>query len=175
MLTRCSPLVVAASCILSSSAFLANAFSSPAAFAVSNRVAFGRPMRSADGESNSFALNLFGKMFEEEGPLGKGITVGKIQVALFSADRSINSFLEDRAGSGGNSNYELARLTNDVCLTLLRKSDDWVSAHSESKWFSENDAGGAESLFNNWANKEAAKFEKVSASIFYSFRSSFAL
>uniref|UniRef100_A0A7S2HHI5 Uncharacterized protein n=1 Tax=Helicotheca tamesis TaxID=374047 RepID=A0A7S2HHI5_9STRA len=165
MLTSCSSLVIAvAGCILSSSALVVNAFSSPAAFVVSNRVAFGRPALSTDGSSSSSsALHLFGKMFEEAGPLGKGITVGKIQVALFSTDRSsssINGLLESKARASGNSNYELARLTNDVCLALLRKSDDWVSAHSESEWFSENDAGGAESLFNNWANKEAAKFEK---------------
>jgi uncharacterized membrane protein len=45
-------------------------------------------------------------------------------------------------------------------LALLRKKDDWSGACSSSKWFSENDAGKAESYFNDLANTEAAKFEK---------------
>jgi uncharacterized membrane protein len=46
-------------------------------------------------------------------------------------------------------------------LALLRRSDDWVAACSASEWFKQDDAGKAESLFNDWANREAAKFEKV--------------
>ena len=36
-------------------------------------------------------LNLFDKLFEEEGILGKGVTVGKVQIALNSPDRGPNS------------------------------------------------------------------------------------
>lgn len=104
-------------------------------------------------------------MFEEDGPLGKGITVGKVQVALQCRDRSRDSIvglLEEKSKVDATStSLQLARLGNEVCLALLRKSDDWVAACSESKWFSQNDAGKAESCFNDWANKEAAKFEKV--------------
>ena len=103
-------------------------------------------------------------MFEESGPLGKGITVGKVQVALSSSDRSASSIfgmLESKARAGGSSPAQLSRLSNDVCLSLLRKSDDWISACSASEWFGQDDAGKAESLFNDWANREAAKFEKV--------------
>uniref|UniRef100_A0A7S2UEM4 Uncharacterized protein n=1 Tax=Attheya septentrionalis TaxID=420275 RepID=A0A7S2UEM4_9STRA len=111
------------------------------------------------------ALPMFGKMFEESGPLGKGITIGKVQVALNARDRgagSIFDLLESKAASSGDSpsQVQLARLTNEVCLALLRKSDEWVGACSESKWFSQKDAGKAEGLYNDWSNKEAAKFEK---------------
>ena len=81
----------------------------------------------------STRLYFFDKIFEQEGPLGKGITVGKVQVALQSADRSRSSIfglLEQKAQSVGNSNAELARLANDVCLSLLRKSDEWMGACS---------------------------------------------
>jgi uncharacterized membrane protein len=109
---------------------------------------------------------MFNKMFEESGPLGKGITVGKVQVALQCRDRnpksSIFGLLEEKTNNGGSfSSNQLARLGNDVCLALLRKSDDWVSACSSSKWFSQNDQGKAESYFNDLANREAYKFEKV--------------
>lgn len=103
-------------------------------------------------------------MFEEEGPLGKGITVGKVQVALTASDRSANSIfgvLEKNARNAGSSNNQvLADLASDVCLGLLRRSDDWLAADSTSEWFGEKDAGKAESLFNDWANREASKFEK---------------
>lgn len=113
---------------------------------------------------SSSSLNLFDKMFEEAGPLGKGITVGKVQIALSSTDRggnSIFSLLAKAASEGGSSDpSELANLTNAVCLGLLRKSDDWIGACSDSKWFKWDDSGQAESLYNEWANREAAKFEK---------------
>ena len=108
-------------------------------------------------------LNLFGDMFEEAGPLGKGITVGKVQVALNSYDRSptsITGMLEEKTSDIGDSPEELSQMTNDVCLALLRKSDEWIAACSESKHFKTDDAGKAESLFNDWANREAAKFDK---------------
>jgi len=103
---------------------------------------------------------MFGKMFEEEGPLGKGITVGKFQVALSCRDRSLLENLEKESDDSGSEPEELSALANAVCLSLLRRSDDWTAACSESKWFSQNDAGKAESLFNDWSNQEAAKFEK---------------
>lgn len=102
-------------------------------------------------------------MFEEEGPLGKGITVGKFSVALTTRDRSatsIVSMVASAARKAGSESPELAELTETVCLALLRRSDDWVGACSSSQWFSENDAGKAESAYNDLANREAAKFEK---------------
>jgi len=114
--------------------------------------------------NKSTQLNFFEKMFEEDGTLGKGITVGKVQVALQAIDRSSSSIfgiLEQKARAGGDSPQQLARLGNEVCIALLRKSDDWTAACSSSTWFSEKDAGKAERSFNDLANKEAAKFEKV--------------
>jgi hypothetical protein len=110
-------------------------------------------------------LNIFDKMFEEDGPLGKGVTVGKVQVALRSPERgssSIFSILEEEARltDGSPDPEDLASMANSVCLALLRRSDDWVAACSTSEWFKQSDAGQAESLFNDWANREAAKFEK---------------
>jgi hypothetical protein len=114
------------------------------------------------GKSQSSShLQLFNKMFEESGPLGKGITVGEVQVALVSTDRSLFKLLEQKARAPGNSSAQLAKLANEVCLALLRKSDDWTGACSDSKWFSEKDSGKAEGQYNSWTNKEAAKFEKV--------------
>jgi hypothetical protein len=112
------------------------------------------------------ALHFFDKVFEEEGPLGKGITVGKVQVALMSPDRgkgSIFKMLEDNSRwiADDNEASSLADLAHDVCLTLLRKKDIWTAACSDSKWFSAKDSGKAEALYNEWANNEAAKFEKV--------------
>ena len=114
-------------------------------------------------QSATHPLGLFDKMFEEEGPLGKGITVGKVQVALIASDRgkgSIFGQLEELSRESNDDQEELAYLARDVCLALLRKSDDWTAAHSESKWFKYDDAGKAESQFNDWANAEALKFEK---------------
>jgi len=110
---------------------------------------------------------LFDKMFEEEGPLGKGITVGKISVALISEDRgkdSIFGLLEDNARwiADDDEPGSLADLAHEVCLSLLRKEASWTAACSASEWFSANDYGKAEAQFNEWANAEAAKFEKVS-------------
>ncbi len=53
-------------------------------------------------------------------------------------------------------------MCHQVCLSLLRKSDDWIAACSDSQWFKGEEAGKAESLYNQWADREAAKFEKVS-------------
>jgi hypothetical protein len=74
---------------------------------------------------------------------------------------SVFSILENHAENTGNEPEELAHLANEVCLTLMRKSDDWISACSVSKWFSEKDAGKAERYYNDLANAEAVKFEKV--------------
>jgi cyclophilin family peptidyl-prolyl cis-trans isomerase len=107
---------------------------------------------------------LFDKLFEEEGVLGKGVTVGKISVALRSPDRSDTSIfglLESHAADDSDANENLARMANNVCLDLMRKSDDWVAACSSSKWFSGKDAGKAESYYNDLSNNEAVKFEKV--------------
>lgn len=161
---------------LSSIALLLGTFESAVSFAVSrgtsshvnknalsNEASIIRKTHNVQQEQRSQALNLFGDMFEEAGPLGKGITVGKVQVALNSFDRSstsITGMLESFTDDIGDSPEELSKLTNDVCLALLRRKDDWVAACSESKHFKTDDAGKAESLFNDWSNREAAKFEK---------------
>ena len=135
-------------------------------------------------------LNLFDgfenpldKAFEEEGPLGKGITVGKVQVALsvsgserVSKDSIFTKLAQharaDDTTSGYDDDYEdgygdskLSKMCHDVCLTLLRQSDSWTAACSESEWFKESDAGKAESCYNQWADREASKFEKVSSTL----------
>jgi len=68
--------------------------------------------------------------------------------------------LANVARNTGNDSPALAKLSEDVCLALLRKSDDWLGACSDSKWFNQKDYGKAESQFNDWSNREAAKFEK---------------
>ena len=114
------------------------------------------------------SLYLFGKLLEENGVLGKGITVGKVQVALISQERGKDSIfgdLERKARSTGGSSAHLAILVKEVCLALLRRSDDWTAARSESKWFPFRDSSRAEALFNDWTDAEALKFEKVRAQV----------
>ncbi|GAX22835.1 hypothetical protein FisN_24Lu129 [Fistulifera solaris] len=109
------------------------------------------------------SLFLFDKFFEEEGVLGKGITVGKVQVALFSKERGKDSIfgdLERKARSTGGSSAHLALLVKEVCLALLRRSDDWTAASSESQWFKFRESARAEAQFHEWADAEALKFEK---------------
>jgi hypothetical protein len=124
--------------------------------------------------------NPLDKVFEEQGPLGKGITVGKVQVAInvSGSERTSKDSIfaklaqharADDTSSGYDDDYEdgygdskLSKMCHDVCLTLLRQSDSWTAACSESEWFKESDAGKAESLYNQWADREASKFEKVS-------------
>jgi len=119
------------------------------------------------------ALHFFDKMFEESGPLGKGLTVGKVQVALTCGDRSRSSIfgvLEEKARSPASTSPQLARLANEVCLALLRQGDSWTAAASDSKWYSQKDASKAESQFNDWTNREAYRFEKVrkGATVYFS-------
>lgn len=119
--------------------------------------------------ATSTELNLFDgfenpldKVFEEEGPLGKGITVGKVQVAInvpgsertskdsifaklaqhARADDTTSGYDEDYEDGFGDS--KLSKMCHDVCLTLMRQSDSWCAACSESEWFKESDAGKAE-------------------------------
>jgi hypothetical protein len=135
--------------------------------------------------SSSTRLHFFerlDKAFEDAGPLGKGITVGKVQVALSvdgterASGDSILALLEKhgRASDGGadvGSTYDddyddgrgdshLSKMCHEVCMGLLRRSDDWISACSDRRWFKEQDMGKAESLYNLWADREACKFEK---------------
>jgi len=121
--------------------------------------------RSSNIQLNIPLSMIFGKLFEDSGPLGKGITVGKVQVALSIQDRhspsSIFKLLARSTRNVGDSNKELSRMAHEVCLALLRNSDKWVGACSSSQWFSQNDGGKAETLFNDWVNREAMKFEKV--------------
>jgi hypothetical protein len=137
-----------------SSSFVATPSAQPTAWGVVKR-------SNARHQTKSF---LFDKVFEEEGPLGKGITVGKVQVALTATDRgrdSIFGLLEEHASNPDDTPEGLAEMCSEVCLDLLRKQVDWISAASDSKWFKTDDYGKAESQFNDWANAEAAKFEKV--------------
>merc|ERR1711862_520591 len=108
------------------------------------------PKERTSGLTNSH-LGLFDKIFEEEGMLGKGISVAKVQVAMRSLDRSDQSIfglLQDHASLDSDSNEDLSRMANKICLDLMRKTDDWVAACSTSKWFSEKDAAKAESYYN---------------------------
>lgn len=103
--------------------------------------------------------------FEEATALGKGMSFLKVQVALTCDDRSPTSILGIMSAKAENANTNSARglaiLVSDICVALLRKSDDWVAGCSETKIFQGNDAEGkAESFFNKQANREVAKFEK---------------
>ena len=150
----------------------ASAFS-PSIGANSRQWAFtmsGRQLIPTKARTMTGALFLFDKMFEEEGPLGKGITVGKVSVALISEDRgkdSIFGLLEDNARwiADDDEAGSLSDLAHEVCLSLLRKQSSWTAASSASQWFSADDNGKAEAKYNEWANAEATKFEKVGCSL----------
>ena len=112
------------------------------------------------------------KVFEDSGPLGKGITVGKAQVALqVSAEErtspnSIFGVLEKHARKNDNissydSDYEdgygdsaLSKMCHEICLSLLRSSDNWISAGSQSEWYKQDDSGKAESTYNLWGDRK---------------------
>ena len=89
--------------------------------------AFAPPSQLSKRHSRASALeplNFFGKVFEEEGLLGKGITVGKVQVALIASDRGKDSIfgeLERKARSTGDSEAHLALLAKEVCLAGRRQ------------------------------------------------------
>ena len=127
--------------------------------------------------SSSTQLHLFenlgiDKVFEDSGPLGKGITVGKVQVALqVSAEErtspnSIFGVLEKHARnndhiSSYDQDYEdgygdsaLSKMCHEICLSLLRSSDNWISAGSQSEWYKQDDAGKAESTYNLWGDRK---------------------
>lgn len=102
---------------------------------------------------------------EPQTALGKGVTVVRLQVALEAKDRGSSSILQDLAVKANaavtSSSRGLARLVSETCLSLLRRSDDWVAACSEVKTF----RGGsgpdeAEIFFNRMVTKEVAKFDK---------------
>jgi len=130
-----------------------------------------------DTTISSTQLHLFenlgiDKVFEDSGPLGKGITVGKVQVALqVSAEErtspnSIFGVLEKHARNNDNissydSDYEdgygdsaLSKMCHEICLSLLRSSDNWISAGSQSEWYKADDAGKAESTYNLWGDRK---------------------
>jgi Protein of unknown function (DUF1517) len=152
--------------IVTASSFLSHQSTTTWGGAAARRVASSPQTRIHDQRSTK--LYIFDKkMFEEEGPLGKGITVGKVQVALNCPDRgpgSIFAMLEDNSRWIANDDDpgSLSDLAHEVCLSLLRKKESWTAACSASEWFGAADTGKAESKFNDWANAEAAKFEKVS-------------
>ncbi|GMI07732.1 hypothetical protein TrVE_jg5004 [Triparma verrucosa] len=103
--------------------------------------------------------NLFGDMFEQAGPLGKGITVAQVSVCVSSP--SILPTLNLIASSNsGMTPSALSRLASETCLSLLRLEDSWVSASSRYTHFSTSQAGKAESEYNLWSTKLASKYEK---------------
>lgn len=113
------------------------------------------------------SLHLFDKLFERNGLLGKGLTVGKVQVALRlpGSIESKNIFPDVLAanvseGSRLHKPDELAQFANEVCLGLLRKSSHWVAACSTSQWFREREHGSAERFFNDLVNVEASKSDE---------------
>mmetsp|Transcript_16090 Transcript_16090/g.36194 ORF Transcript_16090/g.36194 Transcript_16090/m.36194 type:complete len:194 (-) Transcript_16090:715-1296(-) len=127
----------------------------------------GKSGSVVSSSSSTSVLHFFDRIFEEEGPLGKGITVGKVQVSLFCPQRSSSSILSVLEKSSAaadlapDSNRALSKLVSDVCLGLMRREEDWTGACSEKKWYAGKDAAKAERQFNSWSNKEASKFEKV--------------
>ena len=139
------------------------------------------------GSTTTTRLHFFerlDKAFEDDGPLGRGITVGKVQVALnvdgieraSGGENSIFAVLEKHGrddGSDDDEDYDddddldagggdskLSKMCHEVCLALLRRSDDWISACSDRRWYKEQDMTKAESTYNLWADREACKFER---------------
>ena len=77
-------------------------------------------------------------MEEGDGDADNARFVGRIQVALTTSDRTPSSIMGILAATAWNSSNDspaLAKLSEEGCLALLRRSDDWVGACSDSKWF----------------------------------------
>ncbi|GMI09229.1 hypothetical protein TrLO_g2028 [Triparma laevis f. longispina] len=103
--------------------------------------------------------NLFGDMFEQAGPLGKGITVAQVSVCV-SSPSVLSTLNRIASANGGMTPTALSRLASETCLSLLRLEDSWVSASSRSSHFATSQAGKAESSYNNLSTKLASKYEK---------------
>ena len=92
-------------------------------------------------------------VFEEATALGKGVSYFSIQVALEAPDRGLSSILGTLETKAETANTQSARglalLVQEVCLALIRKSDDWVSSCSDAKHFAGAQAEGrAETYYN---------------------------
>ena len=130
------------------------------------------PLSTRGATSTTTNLRLFDKVFEESGPLGKGITVGKVSVSIAASGPertsrdSIFALLEEQSRAtrplSSHNDSCISRSCHQTCMALLRKSDDWLSACSESEWFRADDYGKAERWYNKWADGEGSKFERES-------------
>jgi len=105
-------------------------------------------------------LSLFGDMFEEAGPLGKGITVGQVSVCVRNGHLMISKLNTIANRNSGTTPTALSKLASETSLALLRSSDDWISACGKKAKFSSRDTGKAESDFNMMVTKLASKYEK---------------
>lgn len=102
---------------------------------------------------------------DDYSPLGRGVSVVKVQVALACRDRSATSIVSQISSIAERTDTESARglasLVSDTCLALLRCRDDWIAAASTTETFRGKDGPDkAETAFNRAVTAELAKFEK---------------
>ncbi len=108
------------------------------------------------------SLNLFPgleKTLEPSGPLGKGLTVGQVTIAL-SSPSLIPTLNTIATANGGNSPGQLSGLISGVSLALLKREIDWISGASSSEWFSTKNGARAEADFNRRCNELESKYDR---------------
>jgi uncharacterized membrane protein len=100
---------------------------------------------------------------EDEGMLGSGATVIKLQLSL-DADWSSGNIMETLAtiaasNGGPSSRSSLSQLLSETSLALLRRQRDWNSVAYEGQKFNRFEGQQIEPYYQKVAVKERTKFE----------------
>lgn len=109
--------------------------------------------------------NNFSRSLDEASPLGKGVSVVQVSVALNVPRRnspsSILTFLDQLSRTAStDSRVGISNLVSQVALELIRQKPYIFAANTEYKHFRDNDEKKATRYFNNVAVEERGKFER---------------
>lgn len=107
---------------------------------------------------------------ESRSALGQGVSVLKLQVALDCRDRSRSSILGQLGQIADSANTRtrkgLSSVVGEICLSLIRKQEDWRGVASAFEYFPARNAERAEAVFNTYAINERAKVERETVARF---------
>uniref|UniRef100_A0A7S3Q2C8 Uncharacterized protein n=1 Tax=Chaetoceros debilis TaxID=122233 RepID=A0A7S3Q2C8_9STRA len=109
--------------------------------------------------------NDFSRSLDEASPLGKGVSVVQVSVALNVPRRdspsSILTYLDQLSRTAStDSRVGISNLVSQVALELIRQKPYIFAANTEYKHFRDNDEKKATRYFNNVAVEERGKFER---------------
>lgn len=109
--------------------------------------------------------NDFSRSLDEASPLGKGVSVVQVSVALNVPRRdspsSILTYLDQLSRTAStDSRVGISNLVSQVALELMRQKPYIFAANTEYKHFRDNDEKKATRYFNNVAVEERGKFER---------------